>query len=345
LFSILFGAGIVIMTFRSPRPAIIHYRRMLWLLVFGLAHAYLLWYGDILNTYAILGAILYPARRLRPALLIALGLAVLSVAIFLRARELLASLAPPAQQVSAALSHSDRIMQRAVETESAAYRGSWLDLLRWRARINTAWHLYGGIDFNFWRCGGFILIGMGLVQLGILSASRPTSIYAGLAIGGYSLGLTLAILGFWPQLARALGRAPQVAADARPMLGLLAWSARYIGAIAMTCGHIGLIMLACKLTTGPALAPLAAAGRMALSNYILQTLIAVSIFDGWAGGQWGRWRFAELTLLVAAVWAAQLVLSPLYFRFFRIGPLEWLWRTLTYLRPQPFLAHSPAPAA
>src|ERR1043165_5744789 len=85
IFSILFGAGIVLMPARSPRPALTHYRRMFWLFVIGLVHAFGLSYGDILNTYAICGAVIYPLRRLRPALLVALGLAVLTSAVWLRA--------------------------------------------------------------------------------------------------------------------------------------------------------------------------------------------------------------------------------------------------------------------
>ncbi len=84
------------------------------------------------------------------------------------------------------------------------------------------------------------------------------------------------------------------------------------------------------------LRPLAAVGRMALSNYIMHTLIAVTIFDGWAFGQWGKWRMSEVAILVVSVWALQLALSPIWLRYFRFGPLEWLWRSLTYLRLQPF---------
>lgn len=81
---------------------------------------------------------------------------------------------------------------------------------------------------------------------------------------------------------------------------------------------------------------LSAAGRLALTNYLAQTLIAVTIFDGWAGGQYGRWTLYELLLLAIGVSAAQLVWSPLLLRVLHHGPVEWLWRSATYLRWQPF---------
>ncbi len=337
VFSMLFGAGIVVMTARAVKPLALHYRRMFWLLVIGLIHAYGLWYGDILNTYAICGMLLFPFRRMKPGVLIGLGLVVVMMAVVFRAGpEWMSTAAPPEASVVEEKSMADKIIEQAVATEEEAYRSpSWLVLAEWRARLNTFWHFYGCIDFNFWRCGGFMLIGMGLVQIGVLSASRPSSLYWGLMLGGYVVGLLLCLAGFWPQMARALGRAPQLSAEARPMVGNIAWTARYVGAIGVAIGHVGLVMLLCRARMlGVAHAPLAAAGRMALSNYLMQTVIAVLVFDGWAGGEWGTWRFSEFTMLVVGVWVVQLIVSPVWMRFFRFGPVEWAWRSLTYWRVQ-----------
>lgn len=344
IFSMLFGAGIVVMTARAARPLLLHARRMFWLLVIGLIHAYGLWYGDILNTYAVCGLLLFPFRRARPGVLIGLGALVVMTAVVIRAgpawmHTALPPETPPVQEPSA----GEKIYLRAVETEAAAYRGtSWLELARWRAGLNTFWHFYGCIYFNYWRCGGFMLIGMGLVQLGVLSATRASSVYWGMVIGGYAIGLVIGLAGFWPQMARALGRGMQVSGEARPMLGNMAWVARYAGAIGIAMGHVGVVMLLCRVEALRAvLSPLAAAGRMALSNYLMQTVISVLIFDGWAGGEWGTWRFSEFTMLVAGVWAGQLVISPIWLHFFRFGPVEWAWRSLTYWRLQPMRRHAP----
>jgi uncharacterized membrane protein YeiB len=155
-------------------------------------------------------------------------------------------------------------------------------------------------------------------------------------IGGYVVGLTLCLMGFWPQLSRALGRSTPLAPECRQMWGLIAWTVRYLGAVAVAIGHVGLVMLLCRSRwISVLLTPLARVGRMALSNYLMHTLIAVIIFDGWAFGQWGTWRFNEFSLLVVCVWGAQLIISPLWLHFFQYGPVEWAWRSLTYWRLQP----------
>lgn len=344
IFSMLFGAGIVLMSDRAlaagigrARAAAVHYRRMFWLFIIGLAHAYGLWYGDILNTYAVCGAALYPLRRLGAGALIGLGVVLLAVTVLIRIGPALERTAVGPPTTPAAVSASSRIMREAGRTEEAAYRGGYVDLLTWRAKLNTAWHYYGGINFSFWRCGGFILIGMGLLRLGVFSGSRPLGVYIGLCLAGYAAGLALFAAGFDPVLGRVLGRVPEAAPEMRRALGLAAWPARFLGSAATAVGHIGLAMIVWRLLGAKALAPLAAAGRMALSNYLLQTVICVVIFDGWGFGQWGRWRMSELAMLVIAIWAAQLVLSPLWLRWFRFGPVEWAWRSLTYWRVQPML--------
>ncbi len=349
IFSMLFGAGVVLNADRlgrTLRAAAIHYRRMFWLFLFGLIHAFGLWYGDILNTYAICGVLLFPLHRLRPGALIGLGILILTVSVWVRmgprawavfddpsvttARSADQSPVPPPE------STQDRIWRESIENEHSAYHGTYLDLFRWRAKLNIVWHWYGCINFNFWRCGGFMLLGMGLVP--ILTGSRPGSVSWGLMIGGYAAGLLMIGLGFWPQLARALGRASQSSPESRQMLGALAWTLRFLGAGFLALGHVGLILLLCRARSlRLPLAPLAAVGRMALSNYLLQTLTAVFIFDGWALGNWGTWGMATVATLVISVWLAQLILSPIWLRFFRFGPAEWLGRTLTYWKLQPAL--------
>jgi uncharacterized protein len=111
----------------------------------------------------------------------------------------------------------------------------------------------------------------------------------------------------------------------------------YWGSIAVALGWVGAVMLLCK--AGGAVAavtgPLAAVGRLALSNYLLQTLLCTTIFYGHGLGLFGRVERKGQAAVVVGVWAVQLVLSPLYLRYFRIGPAEWLWRLLTYLQPPP----------
>ncbi len=358
IFSMLFGAGMVVAAERALRPAWTHYKRMFWLLVIGLAHAFGLWYGDILNTYALSGILLYPLRKLKPGLVIGIGVAMLTVAVWARLAPAMNESLWPAPRESAALaagaaapspeateSRGERVWREALAAEDAAYRGTWWELAVWRARLNEFWHVYGVIDFNFWRCGGFMLIGMGLMRLGVFSAARSSTVYWGMVLGGYGAGLALFAPGFWPLLGRALGHAPDMAPEARRMLGLGAWTMRYLAAAGIAIGHVGIVMLACRAPMlRSMLGPLAAVGRTALSNYLAQSVVAVIVFDGWAMAQWGRWRMPEIAMLVVAVWAVQLIVSPLWLRFWRFGPVEWAWRSATYAAVQPMTRHAPAPA-
>ncbi|MFN0131397.1 MAG: DUF418 domain-containing protein [Phycisphaerales bacterium] len=372
ILSMLFGAGIVLggaRAVREARAAIVHYRRMFWLLVIGLLHAYGLWYGDILNTYAICGMAIYPVRRARPAVLICLGVLVLSVAIFVRvgprvmdvvsapaataaptntagagatqaATESPAASATPSTSPAAAAreSRSDRIWRVSLAEEQAAYQGSWWNLATWRARLNTLWHFDGGITFSFWRCGGFILIGMGLVQLGLLTGTAQRSTYWSLILAGYGVGLALMLVGFWPQLTRTLGRSPQMSPEARTLVGSMAWTLRYAAAGGIALGHISVVMLLCQSrVASPLLAPLAAVGRMALSCYLMHTLVCIALFDGWALGQWGTWRMSQVAVLVGGIWITQLLICPIWLRLFLFGPAEWTWRSLTHWKLQPFM--------
>jgi uncharacterized protein len=118
----------------------------------------------------------------------------------------------------------------------------------------------------------------------------------------------------------------------------VAWPARFLGAAAVATGHLGLIVLLARVAGGWLRGAIGAVGRMALTNYLMQTVICVVIFDGWALGRWGRWSMSELALVVLAVWLLQIIVSPLWLRAFRYGPAEWAWRSLTYWRAQPMRA-------
>lgn len=109
-----------------------------------------------------------------------------------------------------------------------------------------------------------------------------------------------------------------------------------LGRLGVTAGHLGLILLMCKAQGLRAIkSPLAAVGRMALTNYVMQTVICIVLFSGFGFGMYGRLERFELYYVVLAIWTFQLVLSPVWLRCFRFGPLEWAWRCLTYWSLQP----------
>ena len=112
----------------------------------------------------------------------------------------------------------------------------------------------------------------------------------------------------------------------------------YLGTLFVAFGWVGVVMLACKASgLQAAVRALKAVGRAAFSNYILQTLICTTVFYGHGFGLYGSIRVGQFCI-VLAIWAAQLVLSNIWFPPFRMGPLESLWRSLTYWRSQPLRA-------
>jgi uncharacterized protein len=177
----LFGAGICLMRCRveaaGRRPAALHYRRMGWLVLFGLSHAYLLWSGDILYDYGVCGLVVYFFRRLRPRTLVVLGLLSFAVApLILSAYGRAAAQWPPGQ-LRAAREQLWQPTPAMVSREVTAYRGGWRAQMSARAPDALATQTVFFTMFSFWREVGLMLMGMALFKLGVFSASRPARLY------------------------------------------------------------------------------------------------------------------------------------------------------------------------
>lgn len=327
IFSALFGAGIVLFADRreadSGRPARIHYRRMAVLLVIGLIHAYAIWFGDILVTYALCGMVVYPLRRLRPRTLIVLGLALISVHSLINLG--LAASWPrwPAEARAGFLRDFTPTPEK-VAQEVAAMRGSWLEQMPVRARGAVMFQTVMLATWSFWRVTGLMLIGMALFRLGVFGAKLDRRIYAGMVVFGLAAGIPLILAG-----QRAVA-----AHEWDPAYLLFTGGGyNYWGSLFVSLAYVGLIMLACGSGRLAWLtAPLAAVGRLALTNYLMQSLIATLIFNGHGLGLFGSIDRVGQVGIVLTIWAFQLVTSSWYVRRFRFGPAEWLWRTCTYGR-------------
>jgi uncharacterized protein len=305
----------------------LYYRRHFWLLVFGIIHAYGFWFGDVLSTYAVCGMLLFPFRRLSPRVLLVIGSLVFSVTI------LFGQWPEVYDPVASFLFRGLQERTDPPIPTVAAYHGSWLDLFRWRAWLNWYWHVVGAFKHDFWRCSGFMMAGMALLKLRVFDASRSSRFYRNMMWLGYGIGIPLAALAIHEDIAENGGMSAR--------FGVTTWgpwqaTAMMLASAAAALGHVGLVMQICRSNRFPRVRnALAATGRMALTNYLGQTLICVLVFDGWALGQWGRWGIAPQLGLVIAICAAQLILSPIWLRWFQFGPMEWLWRSLTYWERQP----------
>lgn len=320
VFSMLFGAGVVLMSERAGYDAArLHYRRMAWLVAFGLLHAYLLWYGDILYAYGMCGFVAFAFRDRAPAFLAAVALALLVIGAAVPV--MVGRSLTPAQMAEV----RDEDWQPApdvLRAEIDAYRGGFVAQSRHRApeslEIQTSYFVF----IFGWRVLGLMLLGMALFKLGVFGERLAWPAYAALAAGGFALGLPLVIHGLRQHFAHGWS------VEYSLFFGGL-WN--YWGSVFVALGYTGLVTgLVRTGALRAAAARLAAVGRMAFSNYILQTLIATTIFYGHGLGLFGKVERTGQAAIVVAIWALLLVVSPWWLRRHRFGPLEWLWRTLTY---------------
>ncbi|UCG85447.1 MAG: DUF418 domain-containing protein [Gemmatimonadota bacterium] len=331
IFSMLFGAGIVLMTQRAEQrgqsPTGLHYRRILWLIVFGLLHAHLLWYGDILYWYGMCGLVVFLFRKVQPQWLIVWGLLLIAIpSLIMLAAGATAPFWPPEvlQEVVSEMKPSTEVIDR----EIAAYQGSWLEQMDHRVPEALEMQINTLLVWAGWRVSGLMLLGMALFKLGVFSAKRSRRFYAALIAGAPLMGIPLIILGMQHNFA---------AGWEAPYSFFFGLQYNYWASILVSLGWVSVVMLVClrpglKWLTRP----LAAVGQMAFTNYVMQTLICTSLFYGHGFGLFGQIERAGQAAIAVAIWALQLIISPIWLRHFRYGPLEWLWRSLSYMHRQPF---------
>lgn len=332
IFSMLFGAGIVLMASRreaaTGHSAGTHYRRMGWLLMIGLLHAYGVWYGDVLYHYAMCGMLAYLFRGCRPTVLIILGLAILAVAPGLSLLSHVTASSWP-EKVMAAMQSEWRPNIERIQVELDAYRGTWMEGFRYRVGAALSMEIVLFAIQVSWRAGGLMLIGMALYKLGVFSAKRSTRFYVVMVLVGGLIGIPIVLYGV------RRNEANNWSFEACFFLGTMF---NYWGSLLVALGWVGLIMLICKHSVlRPLTQRLASTGQMALTNYLLQSVICTFVFYGHGLGWFGKVERTGQIGIVAAVCAFQLIASPLWLNRFRFGPVEWAWRSLTYWKRQPMV--------
>jgi uncharacterized protein len=335
LFTMLFGASAVLIAERAagarPGPTQTHYLRMAWLLLFGVANAYLIFVGDILVSYALTGLLIFPLRRLNPKLLIGLGAAVLTVLLGFhvwQAEEL-------ATVVKATGSAPGTPGPEAAAAWLEAYRGSFAEVLGARHQLlMTFWTVFLPTEW-IPEAFGQMLIGMGLFRAGFFTLRWSTKAYVAVIAFGY---LIAAPLNLWLGL--------QVT-DSNFNVGtlnvMMAWSALPRPFVALA--HASVVLLAVRgFPANFLIRRLEAAGKMALTNYLASGIITGLIFNGYGLGLYGSLSRAQLLWIVLLVWVILLAWSKPWMERFCYGPFEWLWRTAVRLRPQPFVRRTPQAA-
>lgn len=330
IFSILFGAGIILFTDRAiakeRNPSVFHYRRMFWLLVFGMLHAYLIWYGDILVAYSLCGMLVFFFRKMKPKKLILFsGLFFIVPVILCFITGLTIQYWPPEsyeQNLQSWLPFAEKINH-----EITAMQGGWLDQMDVRVTKSIFMQTFLFFWLTFWRVMSMMLLGVALFKWGVLSAQKSKGFYLKLSLIGLLIGYPVITIGIIANFNAGWKM------DYSMFIGTLY---NYIGSVAVALGYIGIVMFIFKLAKFERFKIIfAAVGKMAFSNYILMSLVAMFIFYGNGLGLYGQVERKFQLLIVFAIWIVIIVISPLWQRRFRFGPLEWIWRMLTYWKYQP----------
>jgi len=367
LFSFLFGAGLAIMMERlerTGRPFVaVYVRRLLVLLAIGIFHGIFLWFGDILAVYAILGfaALLLRKSSPRTLLIVAAILFLLPIPAYLgfaaldptadwttpswsaMAHELQSSMATTRAATSATASGpaidsptaAPSIVVRFLtflDNETQVYQsGSFGEVLALRTFYFVFTGLFSLPFFYLWRCLSMFLAGIAAVRLGFFLTDRSRPARWGLTALLFATGLALEIYSD-----RFLGRDSRQAASLSRAIVL-----SYVGSLLLAASYARTIITLCSRSRMHRLFhPIAAVGRMALSNYLMHSILGGLLFYSHGLGLFGTVNYAGLFGISCGILAFQLVLSPLWLRHFQFGPVEWLWRTATYAKVQPMLRRS-----
>ncbi len=326
LFSLLFGAGLVVMSRRADQAKrsswARHLRRTFVLFLIGMAHAYLLWWGDILVAYAICGFLVFLLRRIKPLKQVVIGCLVFSVTPLL----FLASYAGWASQLDGEAFQAELEEWAPGEEDVAAeieiMQGSWREQMEIRVPEAAAMQTFVMLIFFLWRICGLMLIGMGLFQWGLLSGQWKVKHYQRMAAICLPVGLLLVITGAGLNVSTGWAWAESM---------FLYSQFNYFGSLLVTLGYVGVVatlVLRAKMTAWRA--RFAAVGRVALTCYLGQTLIATTLFFGHGFGWFGEVSRSGQFGIFLVVSTLQLLLAPIWLKHFNQGPLEWLLRGAVY---------------
>ncbi|WP_428151101.1 DUF418 domain-containing protein [Brevundimonas sp.] len=322
LFSMLFGVSIFLVGGEKTDEArgVLLWRRLLWLGLFGILHGVVLWYGDILFHYAYCGLLMmlmrsWSARRL---LWVGGGVTLLWALIAAVAAWGMANL--PAEVVAQMEAGRPPSSPELIAEAVATYRAGWPGGLLENIKVWATFQLMAS-PFLIPVTVPLMMLGLGLFKSGYLHGRAPLWTYVLVILIG---GANLAALAIW-------GWQDTMAGEADSTRGLAAAAGGM--AFLITLFYASVLILLVRFGLRPLVAWLAPVGRMAFTNYLTQTLIMVTLYYGPWGPMWmGEHGPARMWMVVGAVWAAQIVWSPLWLSVFSMGPFEWVWRCLTYGR-------------
>jgi uncharacterized protein len=341
LFSLLFGASMMLIvdraTAKGENAARVHYSRMAWLAIFGLAHFYLIWFGDILFVYAVIGCIAFLFRNWEAKRLIkwAIGLyaagtllwsAMMGGMIFLQKSAQAPGAPPEVVKEYQAMMNGPEFSPQRTQKQLDTYRGSYTRIVgdKW---AEQKWQPFSFIPQILLETLPLMMLGMALLKNGFLLGTWDSVRYRRWAVVLVPAGAVVSALLAWI-IARSNFDLVTV------INATFAWA--MLPRLPMIVGYAALLVLAIRaLARSGFLARVAAAGQAAFTNYLGASILMTSIFYGYGLGQFGHVGRAQLWLFVAAAWVLMLLWSKPWLERFRYGPLEWLWRSLARGSVQP----------
>ena len=357
MLQLLFGAGMMLLAARAMQPdgpvaiSDMYQRRNMWLVLFGALHATLfLWAGDILVIYGLTALFIFPFRVVSPKKLMILGSLFATLMVigggfqYVQRSKLQQEMVSIEAKVEKgqALSKAetekqkdwkdvvdrrkiDKKEQKRIDEEKKWRTGNFGDYVGgaiglWGTLIGKGM-LIGGVLESFFT----MMIGIALFKWGVIQGQKDRNFYFKLLLACYAFGLACRSLDAFERL--------QFNADPK-----ISWMTQEYARLAMSVGHIALINWLAKTRAGARfLAPFKATGKTALSLYILQSVITMWIlFSPFGFGLWGKYSYAGQAMIALAIITGQIVLANIWVRWFSMGPVEWLWRSLAYWRRQPF---------
>ncbi|QZH74162.1 MAG: DUF418 domain-containing protein [Erythrobacter sp.] len=338
LFTLLFGAGLALFmdkAWERGASRALQLRRLFWLLVFGLIHFFLIWRGDILILYSVSGFIAVAFLRWSARNLLVIGLlgyvmggliytATMGIPYFI-ADTAMGDIPEMAEAREGLVVAQQAAMADDVAETAFMQDGTYLDFVRHNLSEHSSDPLSNLVIFLF-ETLPLMLIGMGLYRAGMFNgglSERKQRLWGWIGLlSGSAVTLLLALwivgegLTYWGTLASFTGFS-------------------HLPRLPAVMGLAALLALWGSHASGWLAERLSAAGRAAFTNYLGTSVLMMLIFHPWAGGLWGELSRPELYLVVLLGWAVMLAWSKPWLEHFRYGPLEWLWRCLTYWRMFP----------
>lgn len=362
IFSILFGAGMILLVTRLEKkntglePADIYYRRLFWLLLFGLFNAFiLLWPGDILFFYALGGLFLFPFRNWTARNLFIAAFVCLLIGMYRNNADLYDSKSTitkglAAEQLASAKATlsdvqkedlkkfqafkedntKEGIARRAVKEEKQLRGQSYAALYKYYRDINMRRESLGFYNFAVWDVLIFFFLGMALFKARFFTGTYSNLLYGSIAL----VGLGVAFFMNYSELNMQY----QLRFDSYLIRQKQFADLYEFRRVVQTMGYLSTLILLYKwIPFKKIFSVFAPVGQMAFTNYLSQSLITSIIFYGF--GLFGKLQRYEIYYVLFSIWAFQIAFSHIWLHYFRFGPFEWLWRSLTYWKKQPMKRH------